>query len=352
MKTERSRARRPSGTSAQPPPSLGDVATRAGTSSASVSRALNAPTLVSGALRRRVLEAASALGYFPNRSGHALAAGKSGLVGMIVPSDQPLDGPVLNAFRQRLQEAGKALLLETSRGAHDDLECVRRLLSWGVEGVAFTGTGAEAASECLRQRAVPGVLCGAEQPNWACVVFDWPGAGAMLARYLAGLGHRRLAFVAADANSGSPRAVTTGVNDAIATAGFSPPTVLPGTLWQWKWPPMGAHEPSPRPTALLCSDPIQAARVRAWLAEHRVRVPEDLSVVALHESGGQNSSEGADIPSLRGTGITSLRGSAAELGRRTAEYLLEARDGATEASVGLRLQVKLVIRASTGLAPR
>jgi len=97
---------------------------------------------------------------------------------------------------------------------------------------------------------------------------------------------------------------------------------------------------------------IQAARVRAWLAEHRVRVPEDLSVVALHESGGQNSSEGADIPSLRGTGITSLRGSAAELGRRTAEYLLEARDGATEASVGLRLQVKLVIRASTGLAPR
>ena len=188
MKTERSRARRPSGTSAQPPPSLGDVATRAGTSSASVSRALNAPTLVSEALRRRVLEAASALGYFPNRSGHALAAGKSGLVGMIVPSDQPLDGPVLNAFRQRLQEAGKALLLETSRGAHDDLECVRRLLSWGVEGVAFTGTGAEAASECLRQRAVPGVLCGAEQPNWACVVFDWPGAGAMLARYQRGWG--------------------------------------------------------------------------------------------------------------------------------------------------------------------
>jgi len=298
-----------------------------------------------------VLEAATELGYLPNRAGHALAARKSGLVGMIVPGDQPLDGPVLNGFRQRLQEAGEALLLETTRGAHDDLECVRRLLSWGVEGVAVTGTGADEACECLRERAVPAVLCGAVQPNWACVLFDWPGAGAVLARYLAGLGHRRLAYVASDANSGSPRTVTTGINEALAIAGLSPPTVLPGTLWQWKWPPMNAREPSSPPTALLCSDQLQAARVRAWLAEHRVRVPEDVSLVALHEPGGQNSSDGADSMSVRATGITSLRGSAADLGRRAAEYLLDARAGATEMPVDIRLQVKLVIRGSTGPAP-
>src|SRR5439155_1650860 len=55
-------------------PTLREVAERAGVSTASASRALARPALVSADVHSKVLDAASALAYVPNASARALAA--------------------------------------------------------------------------------------------------------------------------------------------------------------------------------------------------------------------------------------------------------------------------------------
>src|SRR5690606_4643120 len=62
-----------------------DVASRAGVSVATVSRALRGLPHVSAATREKVLRAAEELDYRPNPHAARLAAGRSGTVGVAVP---------------------------------------------------------------------------------------------------------------------------------------------------------------------------------------------------------------------------------------------------------------------------
>lgn len=65
--------------------SIRAVASLAGVSPSTVSRALNSPELVNAETRRRVLECAERLGYQPNRAAQSLVLGRTRNVGLIVP---------------------------------------------------------------------------------------------------------------------------------------------------------------------------------------------------------------------------------------------------------------------------
>src|ERR1700682_4401014 len=65
-------------------PSLADVARAAKVSTASASRALARPELVSEAVRARVSDAASRLGYVANVAARSLSTHRSGLVGAVL----------------------------------------------------------------------------------------------------------------------------------------------------------------------------------------------------------------------------------------------------------------------------
>ena len=61
------------------PPTIKDVAARAGVSVMTASRAINGKALVSPSARQAVARAVEALGYVPNASARALAGRQSGL---------------------------------------------------------------------------------------------------------------------------------------------------------------------------------------------------------------------------------------------------------------------------------
>ena len=89
-----------------------DVASRAGVSVATVSRALRGLPHVSAATREKVLRAAEELDYRPNPHAARLAAGRSGTVGVAVP--------VLNSWFYANVLAGvEAVLAEEARHARD-----------------------------------------------------------------------------------------------------------------------------------------------------------------------------------------------------------------------------------------
>src|SRR5215468_1404927 len=115
---------------------LRDVARAAGVSTASASRAIARPEVVSEQLRERILAAAGRLGYSPNLAARALVARRSGLVAMLLDAPiEPLRAAALAAIERELARAGYALLVATARGPEDALARSGDLLGRGVEGV-------------------------------------------------------------------------------------------------------------------------------------------------------------------------------------------------------------------------
>jgi len=68
------------------PPTIRDVAARAGVSPATVSNALSGSRGVTGDRRRAVLEAVEALGYKSNHMASSLRRGQTQTVGVVVPN--------------------------------------------------------------------------------------------------------------------------------------------------------------------------------------------------------------------------------------------------------------------------
>ncbi|MDE1995815.1 MAG: LacI family DNA-binding transcriptional regulator, partial [Rhizobiaceae bacterium] len=89
-----------------------EVAERAGVSRSAVSRTFTPGASVSAETRRKVLEAAEALGYHVNHLARGLMRNESGIVCLIV-SDlaTPHRSNLLRALTQKLQNAGKIAML-------------------------------------------------------------------------------------------------------------------------------------------------------------------------------------------------------------------------------------------------
>jgi LacI family transcriptional regulator len=87
---------------------LHDVARLAGVSSATASRALNARPGVRADVRDRVLLAADRLGFRPNRAARNLASGRSSVIGLVIPTDEPRIDPYGAAITHAIGRAATA----------------------------------------------------------------------------------------------------------------------------------------------------------------------------------------------------------------------------------------------------
>src|SRR6056297_2756207 len=168
-------------------PTLADVARRADVSTATVSRCLNSPDLVSGATRERVLKAVSDLGYAPNFGARALAAKQTNTVGAVIPTmENAVFARGIQAFQEELGRHGKTLLIASS-GYRQDLEAqqVRALVARGADGLLLIGYDRDPEIyEFIAKRGVPTLIAWSyevDNPHTA-IGFDNARAMAELAR--------------------------------------------------------------------------------------------------------------------------------------------------------------------------
>src|SRR5690606_38285582 len=92
--------------------SIRAVASLAGVSPSTVSRALNSPELVNAETRRRVLECAERLGYQPNRAAQSLVLGRTRNVGLIVPDiANPFFAPFIKGVEAYFRDTEYAVFL-------------------------------------------------------------------------------------------------------------------------------------------------------------------------------------------------------------------------------------------------
>ena len=200
---------------------MSDVARAAGVSTASASRALTRPGLVSDALRERVRYAATTLGYVANPAARSLSTQRSGMVGIVVGRfADSIGAAAWEAAEARLATRGLGALVAVAGGGRRVEDCARSHAAHNVDGVMFIGVDPPGEGWIAR-RALPTVGLGASGPIAPTLS---PEAGgrvrgrSLIEAYLAGCGHLRIGVIDGPAKAMEPVSGAAVPNEpAIAT---------------------------------------------------------------------------------------------------------------------------------------
>ena len=122
-----------------------DVASRAGVSIATVSRAVNHISTVDPELARRVWKAVEEVGYVPNTQARAMVSGRSRTLGLIVSEiTNPFFPELVQEFENLAVAQGYEVMIGSTNYEPARTESlIRRMLQRNVDGVAVMTFGIE-----------------------------------------------------------------------------------------------------------------------------------------------------------------------------------------------------------------
>lgn len=274
---------------------LSDVARRAGVSISAVSRVLsNAPTArVSAQTRERIKQAAAELNYRPNFAGRALKFSRTNVVALILPD-------VTNAFATEIMmgvehealERGYTVLLGRSEDMQPGGEMINRLVGEGrVDGILVQVGDPTLPEEIDKLIAAnyPAVFLNLLRDSYGgCVAIQDQEGVAVATRHLIERGHRRLALL-----GGVPQSFTAGrrVEGFRQTMGEAGLEVDDRLITRYGYFPadgraairevMSQSEP---PTGIVVCNVNAALGALAEARALGLRVPEDLSIISVHDA--------------------------------------------------------------------
>jgi LacI family transcriptional regulator len=330
----------------KPNASLASVADRAGVSTATVSRVLNGASNVSDAARERVEKAFAELGYVPNGAARALAARRSMSIGAIVPTiENGGFSRVIASFQREIGASGYTLLLTSSNyDAETELREARNLLSRGIDGMLLVGSDHQPALVDLLERySVPVVETWTVASGRPAVGFDNAAAAAAIAAHLAALGHRNIGVVTGRLE-GNDRAYqrACGIRDFLASNGLPAPaewvTDRPYQIEEGRRATVELARLAERPTALICGNDQLAFGALIGATAVGLKVPADLSVAGFNDQ---------EFAAHLSPPLTTIRIPVEEMGRRSAELILQLIAGGASTTEPVVLGFELVARQST-----
>ncbi|MFJ8538376.1 LacI family DNA-binding transcriptional regulator [Streptomyces sp. NPDC093591] len=326
------------------PPTIRDVADRAGVSKSLVSLVLRGSDQVRPEKRDAVLRAVRELGYRPNAAARSLSEQRTRTVGVLLNDlRNPWFVDMLDGLNSLLHDNGLHMLLADARlNRRTGQDPAGPFLDLRVDGLVVVGTLPDpAALEAVAAR-MPVVVAGAREPvpSGVDVVANDDEQGARLvAEHLIGLGHRRIAHIAGYGAVGELR--RRSFQATMREHGLADQAVVEaGDMTEeggYRTTVRLLSRPE-RPTAVFAVNDIAAIGALSAAEELGLRVPRDLSVV-----GYDNTS----IARLRHVWLTTVDNTSHEVGRRAARCLLERFEGAAgEGRVQLATPA-LEVRGST-----
>jgi LacI family transcriptional regulator len=327
-----------------------DVARLAGVSRATAARALTHPHLLSADTLQVVQSAVRSLGYVADASARALASGRSGMIGAIVPT---LENAVFAKAIHQLQIGLADNQLQLVVAAHEynaasEAGAIRSLLSRGIDALVLVGAERPVDTwTLLRTSRVPVILTYTFHDEFDSIGFDNAEAGRLAAEHLIGLGHRRLGFISGPLRSNDRMALRIkGVADALKEAGGElPVSMISEQEFSLSGGKLGVHalmSLAQPPTAIIGGNDMIAAGALHELQARGRKIPDELSVVGI---------ENLEITTFTTPTLTSVQLPTAEIGVATAQHIVAMlRQEAVERRT--QFPVSIVVRASTGTAPR
>lgn len=313
-------------------PSIKDIASDLGITAATVSNALSGKGRVSKDLAERIRTRADELGYRPNLAGRALRSGKTGILGLVMPD---LTNPLFPRIAQTISNEADAkqlgILIADSRGsAAEQSAALRRMLNLGVDGLLVVpqkGTSPD-------PMPVPVVVINTESDPQNAVSADHVGGGAMIARHITEIGHRRLLLLGGDPVSEVQRDRIKGMTSAL------PADVTARILWGEAGVAQVPDQVKNGVTAILTTSDLIALQVHSSLLRAQISVPEQVSL-----TGFDNMS----ISSIMHPTLTTVAQNVEDIASRAIEIITAIIAKTEVPNLGEVVPMRLVIRKSTAI---
>jgi LacI family transcriptional regulator len=265
-----------------------DVARRAGVSQPTVSRALRDDPVVNVDTRRRVREAAEALGYVPSQRGRSLSTRATGQVAVVVSDlGNTFYLEAIQHLHAALDDVGARLVVFTDPPERPPPP--ERLLDGSVDGVILTTALLDATLPAdLSARGLPVVLFNRSvdhAPVDRCVSTNQRGA-AGVGEELVRLGHESIGAIFGPQDTSTGRDRERGFRRALTSAGLplAESRVLHGAF-SYTTGEEGLRElwAGDRPSAVFCGNDVIALGALNTARTLGIDVPGDLTIIGFDD---------------------------------------------------------------------
>ncbi len=333
---------------------LSDVAKQAGVGLSTASRALNRSGYVSEQLRKRVLQAAIALDYYPDMLAQQLASDRRRTITLFevgnygnVQSSQDLEwffGPLHKALGRDIAEAGYELniALQRSDEGHPAQVLARIRRSHGSAAIVLfirSPLDARLVDE-LAQIDVPmvSINCPLERLGIPAINSDIRGAALKATQHLIDGGYSRIAHMQGPAHLPATELRIIGYEEAMAAAKMTPMMVEgdfdPDTGYSAMHKLLDVEQ---KPNAVFCANDSAAIGASRAIQERGLSVPDDIALVGFD-----------DIPVSRFLfpSLSTVRQPQQRMGEATARAILDCLAGQTPPKE-LLIPCELIVRESS-----
>jgi DNA-binding LacI/PurR family transcriptional regulator len=342
----------------RPRPTQSQIAEEAGVSRTTVSLVLNdvAGVRISPETRRRILDVARRLNYYPDAAARTLVSGRTQTIGFVLcqsPDSIFADAflpEVLRGVGEAVQKSGFRVLLHSVEDVSAPEAYIGLVHEKHTDGIILSGPRSDDQQlSRLKTEGFPVVLLGQlSNSGIPFVDVDNMGAAKQAASYLLGLGHRKVGMI-----TNAPLAYTAarerlaGYRQALEEAGIP----IDGELTCHG----NFSEESGRlamqqlldlpelPTAVFVASDLVAFGALVAIRQRGLTVPDDIALVGFDDV---RLAHYVDPP------LTTMRLPAYELGYQAATLLTQLIGGGPVEKREILLQTKLVVRQSCGAVDR
>ena len=331
-------------------PTLEDLASAAGVSRSTASRAINGGSKVSAEARAAVDAAIVALGYTPNRAARSLVTRRTGSVALVIPEPDvrvmmdPYFAAVIMGVNEALRDTDLQLVLLMSRAGEDSERTIRYLRGGHVDGaIVVSHHHADAWVETLGGTRLPTVFIGRPwdtSSGLPYVDLDNVEGGRLAARHLAGIGRTRLATVAGPPDMTAAVDRLEGWLQGLREAGLEPGPVIHGdfTTTGGAAAAKDLLAGTPGVDGIFAASDLMALGVVDTLRSAGLGVPDDVAVVGFDNHA---------IQAADGLGLTTVAHPMMEMASAAGKLLVNAIGNPGEAPGPVIYPPELVVRGSS-----
>jgi LacI family repressor for deo operon, udp, cdd, tsx, nupC, and nupG len=328
-------------------PRIGDVAARAGVSTATVSRTLATPDRVTPKTREAVMKAVRETGYVLNVAARNLRTSRTHAVLAVLPDASNIFfSQVLRGISDTLHQHGYSLVIaDTANDPARERDHAEFIRGGRVDGVLLLN-GRQLPSPAAKRNGhhLPIVsLCeripGSRLPHVETANRE---AARAMTEQLLKLGHRRIGYLTGPQANVLDHDRFAGFRDALAAAGVAhdPQLVQPGdfSIVAGEAAASAYLALSRLPDAVFaCNDAMAMGLIRGFTAAG-VAVPGEISIAGFDD---------IEFAAAYNPALTTVRQSRGQIGACAAAMLVDLMQGNKLTSRDIRLSAEVVMRDST-----